>query len=138
MMNIKYLRGSAYIINDFPHLKDAQVRSTFDVIAQLKDKSFVIKSSTDKKNFAINIEDGTQSVHPKEGMTYCRVGESSETHNCATWRGDLKSNAFFTPGPDKDIGKTEHLNWNEMTRSPAMWMWLVIGYLVWQTLSYQD
>jgi len=135
MMDIKYLKGSTYIVNGFPHLKGAQVNSIFDRISQLKDKSFAIKSSTDQKYFAINIEDGRKSVHPQGDKPYCRINEFPKTHNCVTWRGNLKAASFFTPGPNKDIGKTEHINWDEKTRSPSIWVWPIIGFLVWQTLS---
>jgi hypothetical protein len=132
MMDIKYLKGSAFILNEFPHLKGAQVNSIFDKIAQLKDKSFSLKSSTNKKYYAINIEDGRKSVHPNGDIPYCQTGE---THNCVTWRGDLTAGAFFTPGPNKDVGKIEHINWDEKTRGPALWVWLAIGFLLWQALS---
>lgn len=133
LVDIKHLKGAAYILNRFPHLKGAQVDPRFDKVGQLKDKSFVIKSSTDKKYFAINIEEGRKSVHPNNDLPYCQKGE--ETDDCATWRGDLKADPFFIPGPDKNIGKTEHINWDKKVRGPAWWVWAIIVFLVWRTLS---
>jgi len=135
MMDIKYLKGSLFILKDFPHLKNAQVNSIFDRLSQLKDKSFVLKSSTSKEYFAINIEDGRNSVHPKGTAPYCRIAESPKVHKCVTWRGDFKANPFFVPSPNKDAGSIEHINWDEKTRSPAIWVWIMIGFLVWKTLA---
>jgi hypothetical protein len=134
MMDIKYLKRSGTVLKDFPHLKEAQVNSVFDKIIQKSDGSFVINGDH-PKFWAINIEDGRKPIWSNPNKFYCQHGQNPEKDECAPWFGDEEEGELlFEPGPNRDIGSVEHVNWEEETRSPAVWVWVVLGVLLWRIL----
>jgi hypothetical protein len=134
MMDIKYLKRSGDILSDFPHLKEAQVNSVFDKIIQKSDGSFLI-TGDHPEFWAINIEDGRKPIWSNPNKYYCQHGENSERDGCIPWYGDKKDGELlFEPGPFRDEGNIKYVNWEEETRKPALWVWVVVGVMIWKIL----
>jgi hypothetical protein len=136
LINIEKLRGASRLVRDHPHLKNAKVADIFDRLTQFEDKSFALKSSGHKKYGIINIEDGRKPVRTENGGKYCHYGENPKTHGCFTWQGHPDGELLFKPGPVKDLGVIEYLDWDKETAKPAPWLWIVVGLLLWRILFY--
>jgi len=134
LINIEKLRGGSTLVNKHPHLKNAKVARIFDKLSQLEDKSFILKSNTHKKYGIINIEDGRQPVRTENGGRYCRYGEKPEITGCFTWQGHPDGKILFQPGPIKDIGVVQHLDWDAHIAKPSIWPCIIVGLLLWKLL----
>jgi hypothetical protein len=131
LMDIKYLKRSSGILKKYPHLAGATVSSIFDKIHQKEDGSFVITGDHPKLG-SINIEDGRHSVWSNPHRSYCGSGQAPEADNCIPWFGDKDTgNLLFGIGPDKDAGNVTHLNWEEHTRKPDTWVWVLSLIILW-------
>lgn len=134
-ININKLKGSDEILSSYPHLKEAIVSFGFDRLIQKDDGSFVIVGSSPKP-FAINIEDGRSSIFTSAHKPYCQAGQTPDHHNCSPWSGDkVGGQLLFEPGPNKDIGSTEIINWEEESRPPAKWLPVLLIFLLWRLLK---
>ena len=130
LFDISQLKGSSLLLKKNPHLTGAQIDKNFDKIIQHDDGSFGLRPIG--KNFYINIEDGRKSVHTPNGKPYCT---KQNKEGCVTWRGDLEAAPYFLPGPNRNEGNVEYVQWHHITRGPSIWMWVVIVFLIYQALT---